>query len=199
MSREDPKGAKFTTLTSAAVLLVVDDVDTDQIIPARFLKVTSKDGLAQHLFSDWRYDASGAPRPDFALNREQGQVLIAGHNFGCGSSREHAPWALVSYGFRAVVATSFADIFKNNALKNGLVPVEVSKADHARLVAARQKDAALEVTVDLEAQTVSWPGQAPIQVPVDSFARRCLLDGTDELGTLLALEPEIAKHEAARS
>ncbi|HUS65210.1 MAG TPA: 3-isopropylmalate dehydratase small subunit [Kofleriaceae bacterium] len=188
--------AKFTTLTSYAVLLPRDDIDTDQIIPARFLKVTSKDGLAEHLFSDWRYDDAGRPRADFALNREEGAVLIAGHNFGCGSSREHAPWALTSYGFRAVVATSFADIFRNNALKNGLVPVEVSKPDHARLVAARQKDAALEVTVDLDAQTVSWPGQAPIQFPVDPFARRCLLDGTDELGYLLSLEPEISRHEA---
>ena len=191
-------GAQFTRLTSTAVLLPRDDVDTDQIIPARFLKVTSKEGLAEHLFSDWRYDESGKPRADFALNREEGQVLIAGHNFGCGSSREHAPWALVSYGFRAVVATSFADIFKNNALKNGLVPVEIGKADHARLIAARQANAALEITVDLEAQTVSWAGQAPLQFPVDPFARRCLLDGTDELGYLLSLEPEITRHEARK-
>jgi 3-isopropylmalate/(R)-2-methylmalate dehydratase small subunit len=185
-------------LRSTAVLLPRDDVDTDQIIPARFLKVTSKEGLAEHLFSDWRYDEGGRPRADFALNREEGAVLIAGHNFGCGSSREHAPWALTSYGFRAVVATSFADIFKNNALKNGLVPVEIPKADHARLVAVRQQDAALEVTVDLEAQTVSWAGQAPIRFPVDPFSRRCLLDGTDELGYLLSLEPEISRHEARK-
>jgi 3-isopropylmalate/(R)-2-methylmalate dehydratase small subunit len=190
--------AQFTRLTSSAVLLPRDDIDTDQIIPARFLKVTSKEGLAEHLFSDWRYDEAGAPRADFALNREEGAVLIAGHNFGCGSSREHAPWALVSYGFRAVIATSFADIFKSNALKNGLVPVEIPKPDHARLVAARQKDAALGITVDLEAEIVAWPGQTPLRFPVDPFSRRLLLDGTDELGTLLALDSEIAKHEARR-
>jgi 3-isopropylmalate/(R)-2-methylmalate dehydratase small subunit len=193
--------ARFTTLTSTAALLPVDDIDTDQIIPARFLKVTSKDGLADHLFSDWRYDAAGAPRPDFALNRPDAagaRVLITGHNFGCGSSREHAPWALVSFGFRAVVASSFADIFRSNALKNGLVPVELGRAAHARLLDARQADPALPITVDLERQIIEWPGQAPLRFPFDPFARRCLLDGTDELGYLLSLESDIEAYERTR-
>ncbi|HLU68018.1 MAG TPA: 3-isopropylmalate dehydratase small subunit, partial [Kofleriaceae bacterium] len=164
--------ARFTTLTSRAVLLPVDDIDTDQIIPARFLKVTSREGLAEHLMADWRYDESGQPRPEFALNRPEAagaEILIAGHNFGCGSSREHAPWALVSFGLRAVVASSFADIFRGNALKNGLVPVELGRAEHARLVAARTADPGLVVTVDLERQVIEWPGQAPLRFPVDPF------------------------------
>ena len=193
--------ARFTTLTSHAALLPVDDIDTDQIIPARFLKVTSKEGLAEHLFADWRYDETGAPRPDFALNRPEAagaQILVAGHNFGCGSSREHAPWALCSFGLRAVVASSFADIFRSNALKNGLVPVEVSREDLAALVAARSADPRLPVTVDLERQVVEWPGQAPLGFRVDPFARRCLLDGTDELGYLLSLSAEIERYERSR-
>ncbi|HEU5059493.1 MAG TPA: 3-isopropylmalate dehydratase small subunit [Kofleriaceae bacterium] len=191
----------FTTITSRAVLLPHDDIDTDQIIPARFLKVTSREGLGKDLFHDWRYDAGGAPRADFPLNAPGAagaQVLIAGHNFGCGSSREHAPWALCDFGFRAVVAGSFADIFRSNALKNGLLPVALGREEHARLCAARQADPALEVTVDLERQVIEWPGQPPLAFPVDPFARRCLLEGVDELGYLLSLQREIEAHEARR-
>ena len=193
--------AQFSRVTSNAVLLAASDVDTDQIIPARFLKVTSKDGLGSHLFEDWRHDAGGAPRPEFALNRPEvagARILVTGHNFGCGSSREHAAWALVGWGLRAVIAPSFADIFRANALKNGLLPVALARAEHARLVAAREADVALSVTVDLERQVVEWPGQAPLGFAVDPFHRRCLLEGIDELGYLLNLEPEITSHEARR-
>jgi 3-isopropylmalate/(R)-2-methylmalate dehydratase small subunit len=190
--------ARFDRITSTAVLMPVDDVDTDQIIPARFLTVTSKVGLGDHLFSDWRYLDGGAPRPDFPLNLPEAAgaaVLIAGHNFGCGSSREHAPWALTGWGLRAIVASSFADIFRSNALKNGLLPVTLDKADHGRLVAARAADPALAITVDLERQIIVWPGQAALGFPVDPFSRRCLLEGLDELGYLLALDAEITTHE----
>jgi len=192
---------QFTRMTSHAALLLVGDIDTDQIIPARFLKVTSKEGLGANLFSNWRYDAGGAPRPEFSLNRPDAagaKILIAGPNFGCGSSREHAPWALVDWGLRAVIAPSFADIFRNNALKNGLVPVELERAAHTRLVAACEVDPRLPITVDLEREIVEWPGQAPLGFSVERFARRCLLEGTDELGILLSLAPEIAAYEAAR-
>jgi len=193
--------SRFTRVTSNAVLLPAADVDTDQIIPARFLKITTRDGLAEHLFSEWRYDAGGAPRPEFALNRPEAagaSILIAGHNFGCGSSREHAAWALVGWGLRAVIASSFADIFRSNALVNGLVPVELGRAEHARLVAAREAEPGLPVTVDLERQVVEWADQA-IEFSIDPFSRRCLLDGTDALGYLLSLEPAIAAHEARKS
>jgi 3-isopropylmalate/(R)-2-methylmalate dehydratase small subunit len=192
--------AQFTTLTSTAVLLPHDDIDTDQIIPARFLTVTSREGLGVKLFNDWRYQADGAPVADFPLNAPdaaKARVLIAGHNFGCGSSREHAPWALCDFGFRAVVAGSFADIFRSNALKNGLLPVELAAGEHAALCAARQAYPRLAITVDLERQVIEWPGQAAIRFPVDPFSRRCLLDGVDELGYLLSLAPEIEAYEAS--
>jgi len=191
----------FQTIQSRAVLLPHDDIDTDQIIPARFLKVTSRDGLGVNLFHDWRYQASGAPQADFPLNAPGAagsQVLIAGHNFGCGSSREHAPWALCDFGFRAVVASSFADIFRSNALKNGLLPVALGREEHARLCAARAADPGLVVTVDLAGQVIAWPGQSPLTFPVDPFARRCLLDGVDELGYLLSLRGDIEAYEARR-
>ena len=191
----------FQTIRSRAVLLPHDDIDTDQIIPARFLKVTSREGLGVHLFNDWRYQEDGSPKNGFPLNAPDAggaRVLIAGHNFGCGSSREHAPWALCDFGFRAVVARSFADIFRSNALKNGLLPVALEAAEHAQLCAARQADPALEVTVDLERQVVEWSGQAPVAFAVDPFARRCLLDGVDELGYLLSLQREIEAYEARR-
>ncbi len=193
---------QFSFMTSTAVLLPASDIDTDQIIPARFLKVTTREGLASHLFCDWRHDASGAPRPEFALNQPEAAgacFLIAGHNFGCGSSREHAAWALYDWGLRAVIASSFADIFRANALKNGLIPVEIGRAEHARLVAAREADAGLAVTVDLERAVVEWTGQAPLGFPIEPFSRRCLLEGIDELDYLLSLEPEIATHEARRA
>ena len=190
----------FGTLRSAVVPLLLDDVDTDQIIPARFLVATGREGLGGHLFADWRYDATGEPRPGFVLNHpgmDGRQVLLAGANFGSGSSREHAPWALTDHGFRAVVATSFADIFRSNALKNGLLPVELDAAAHARLAAAVAADPAAEVEVDLAAATLRLPDGEPVGFPVDPFAQAMLLEGRDELGYLLARRDEVAAYEAA--
>jgi 3-isopropylmalate/(R)-2-methylmalate dehydratase small subunit len=190
----------FTAVTSAVVPLVTDDVDTDQIIPARFLVATSKTGLGQHLFANWRYDADGAPRPGFVLNRPGmagRRVLLAGANFGSGSSREHAPWALVDFGIRAVLATSFADIFRANALKNGLVPVTLDVPVHARLVAQVEADPDAEVVVDLAAATVHLPDGEGVPFPIDPFAQAMLVEGRDELGYLLAHLDEIAAFEAA--
>lgn len=189
----------FPPIRSKLAPLVIPDVDTDQIIPARYLKVTTKEGLAAGLFADWRYDPSGAPRPDFPLNRAEhagARLLLAGPNFGCGSSREHAPWALVGYGFRAVLGVSFADIFRNNALKNGLLPIALPPDYHAALAARVEADPAFEVEVDLEAEEVRAPGFAAARFDVDPFARRCLLDGVDELGYLLARKMEISAYEA---
>jgi 3-isopropylmalate/(R)-2-methylmalate dehydratase small subunit len=188
----------FTSVTARAVVLDVADVDTDQIIPARFLKTTTKDGLAEGLFADWR------GRPDFPLDAPSAagaEILVAGPNFGCGSSREHAAWALTAWGFRAVISTGFADIFRGNALGQGLVPAAIEPALHSRLVAAIAHDPSLRVTVDLEALEVRWMcgngGDGVCRAPfvVDTFARRCLLDGVDEMGYLLALAPEIARFE----
>jgi 3-isopropylmalate/(R)-2-methylmalate dehydratase small subunit len=181
-------------IESRTVVLAKDNIDTDQIIPARFLKVTDKKGLGKALFSDWRYGEGGAPRPEFVLNQPAAQgcrILVAGDNFGCGSSREHAPWALVDAGFRAVVSTSIADIFRNNALKNGLVPVVVDRAAHAAFVSAP----GAEVQVDLEARTITIPGGGKASFPIDGFARYCLLNGVDELGYLLSQEEAIARYE----
>ena len=198
---------RFTTLTSPVVPLPVDNVDTDQIIPARFLKVTDKAGLGEVLFCDWRYadpvpnvDAAreAAPNADFVLNDPQyagASVLVAGDNFGCGSSREHAPWALVAHGFRAVISTSFADIFRSNALKNGLLPVAVEAEAHAHLLALPE-DA--EVTIDLHEQTLEVPGGQSVAFSIDPFARHCLLQGVDQLGYLLALNEQITAYEEAR-
>jgi 3-isopropylmalate/(R)-2-methylmalate dehydratase small subunit len=191
--------AKFTGLESKVVPLLIDNVDTDQIIPARFLKVIDKEGLGKHLFSDWRYDAAGAPKPEFALNEpaHQGaQVLLAGDNFGCGSSREHAPWALVGFGLRAVVSTSFADIFKNNSLKNGLLPVEVDAATHARLAKLVTADPEARVSIDLVSSSLTLPDGTRTSFPVDPFAQHCLLNGIDELGYILSFEKRIEEHEA---
>ncbi len=181
-------------IKSKTVVLPIDNVDTDQIIPARVLKVTSKAGLGANLFSDWRYDAAGQPRPDFVLNRpeaEGARILVAGDNFGCGSSREHAPWALVGYGFQAVISTTIADIFRNNALKNGLVPVVVDSATHAKLLASP----GMEVTVDLEPQTLRLASGTSVKFPLDPFARYCLMNGIDELAFLLQQEKAIAAYE----
>jgi 3-isopropylmalate/(R)-2-methylmalate dehydratase small subunit len=192
-------GAEFTRLESKVVPLLVDNVDTDQIIPARFLKVIDKLGLGKHLFSDWRYDARGEPKPDFALNRPEhrgAQVLLAGDNFGCGSSREHAPWALVGFGFRAVVSTSFADIFQNNSLKNGLLPVEIDAATHARLAQLVAADPEARVRIDLEETTLTLPDGTQARFPIDPFAQHCLLNGIDELGYIQSFEKRIEEHEA---
>jgi 3-isopropylmalate/(R)-2-methylmalate dehydratase small subunit len=192
---------KFTPFRSRLVPLPVDNIDTDQIIPARFLKTVSKQGLGDQLFYDWRYDAEGKPRPDFILNTpeaRQSQILLAGDNFGCGSSREHAPWALTQYGFRAVISTSFADIFRQNALKNSLLPIVVPREVQAELFSLVARDPAVTVAVDLEARKLTLPGGREVEFPVDSFARRCLLEGVDELGYILTQEAAIAAFEARR-
>lgn len=188
---------KFTPFESKMVLMPVDNIDTDQIIPARFLKTISKAGLGDQLFYDWRYQADGTPKPDFVLNQneaKQRQILLAGDNFGCGSSREHAPWALTQYGFRAVVSTSFADIFKQNSLKNGLLPIVVPRDVHAWLFA--NPDSALKV--DLASQTLTLPDGRAVEFPVDAFSRHCLLEGVDELGYILQQNEAIQAYEARR-
>ncbi len=190
----------ITPFTGKAVALPMENIDTDQIIPARYLKTTSKAGLAEGLFYDWRYDDAGAPKPDFILNKPEGrgaQVLIGGDNFGCGSSREHAPWALQGYGFKAVISTYFADIFRNNALKNGLLPIVVDAETHAQLMSLAQEDPDLAVQIDLEAQTVTLPDGRAVGFPIDQFARRCLLDGVDQLGFLINSQAAIAEYEGA--
>ena len=189
---------KFTAFTSAMVKMGIDNIDTDQIIPARFLKTISKDGLGDSLFCDWRYAENGEPKPDFILNTEaakKSQILLAGDNFGCGSSREHAPWALTQYGFRAVFSTSFADIFKSNSLKNGLLPIVVSRDLHTKLFALPD-DA--RVAIDLAAQTVTLPDGTAAQFAVEPFSKHCLLEGVDEMGYIQGHEAQIAAFEASR-
>ena len=188
---------QFTTLTSRAIPLPVNDIDTDQIIPARFLKVTDKNGLADALFFNWRYHDDGSPKADFILNQSASggaQILLAGDNFGCGSSREHAPWALTSYGFRAVISTSFADIFRNNALKNGLIPIIVDEATHKMLFDLLAEVPTTEFTVDLAAQILVTP-HGSFSFPIDPFNKICLLKGVDELGYIMCFEKEIAAFE----
>jgi 3-isopropylmalate/(R)-2-methylmalate dehydratase small subunit len=191
----------FTTIQSRMVPLKIDNIDTDQIIPARFLKTISKVGLGDQLFCDWRYDSQGQPKPDFILNQPRAQgaaILLAGDNFGCGSSREHAPWALTQFGFRAVISTSFADIFKQNSLKNSLLPVVVPRETHAELFAMVEKDQNVEVTVNLADRKLILPDGRAVEFPVDEFARHCLLEGVDELGYILKQEAAIAAFEAGR-
>ena len=190
----------YTNFRSRLVPLPVNNVDTDQIIPARFLKTTTKEGLDRLLFHDWRYDAEGRAKPEFILNQPRAagaQVLLAGDNFGCGSSREHAPWALTQFGFRAVISTSFADIFKGNSLKNSLLPVAVPADAHAALFAALAANPDAEVEIDLAAQTVTLPAGRPVSFPVDAFAKRCLLEGVDELGYILKRDGAIRAYEAS--
>jgi 3-isopropylmalate/(R)-2-methylmalate dehydratase small subunit len=191
----------FSTFTSALIPLPAENVDTDQIIPARYLKTTEKSGLAEGLFADWRRNEDGSLKdPPFVLDQpamEGRAVLLAGDNFGAGSSREHAPWALTSWGIRAILSTSFADIFRNNALKNGLLPVVVDRDTHRALFDRLASDPDMEVTVDLEAQLVHLPDDQDIAFSVDPFARRMLLDGTDEIGWLLARSGAIDAWEAA--
>ena len=189
--------AQFTSLTSPVMPLPVNDIDTDQIIPAQFLKVTDKNGLADALFFHWRYNDDQSPKEDFVLNKPEykgAQVLLAGDNFGCGSSREHAPWALTSYGFRAVISTSFADIFRSNSLKNGLIPIVVDEATHKMLFDYVEEVPNAEFTVDLESQTLSFPNGS-VQFPIDPFSKACLLNGVDELGYIMSFEKEIAAFE----
>jgi 3-isopropylmalate/(R)-2-methylmalate dehydratase small subunit len=191
----------FTQLTSRVVLLPRDNIDTDQIIPARFLKVTDKVGLGANLFSDWRYTATGDPIPDFPLNQasaQGAQVLIAGNNFGSGSSREHAPWALTGFGFRAIIATSFADIFRNNAIKNGLLPVAIDRDAHQHLLGILYEEPDAQVSIDLAKQQLRMPDGSVVSFPIDTFSKTCLLNGTDELGYLLGFMPKILEYEQAR-
>jgi 3-isopropylmalate/(R)-2-methylmalate dehydratase small subunit len=192
---------KFTKFESRLLPFPIDNIDTDQIIPARFLKTITKEGLDKQLFNDWRYDAEGNPKPDFILNQPRAkgvEVLLAGDNFGCGSSREHAPWALTQFGFRAVISTSFADIFKGNSLKNSLLPIVVPADVHAALFKAVEADPNVQVTVDLASQTLMLPDGRQVQFPVDEFSKQCLLEGVDELGYILKQEPAIAAFEAKR-
>jgi 3-isopropylmalate/(R)-2-methylmalate dehydratase small subunit len=190
----------FTKLNSRCVVLPTSNVDTDQIIPARFLKTVSRRGLGEHLFADWRLDQDGRPRGDFALNSPAAKgasILVAGDNFGCGSSREHAPWALLDFGFRAVVSTSFADIFRNNAVKTGLLPVALPQSAHATLLDLLAESPSAEIEIDLETQTVTLPDGSSHQFPLDPFARHCLLNGVDELGFLLDQEIAITDYESS--
>jgi 3-isopropylmalate/(R)-2-methylmalate dehydratase small subunit len=185
------------TLRSRTVALPASNIDTDQIIPARFLTTTTREGLGRSLFADWRYDSQGAPRPDFVLNRPESQgctILVAGPNFGCGSSREHAPWALLDYGFQAVVSTEIADIFRNNSLKNRLLPVVVDDATSRWLLANPGAD----VTIDLASTTLTLPTGDAVKFPVEAFARYCLLNGVDELGFLLERRAAVEAYERQR-
>ena len=187
----------FTNFESRMVKLPVNNIDTDQIIPARFLKTTSKAGLDKNLFYDWRYQANGDPNPEFILNQPSSRgasVLLAGDNFGCGSSREHAPWALTQYGFRAVISTSFADIFRQNSLKNSLLPLTVPGDVHAALFAAGNEAV---VKIDLANQTLTTPDGRAVEFPIDGFSKHCLLEGVDELGYILQQSAAIAAYEAA--
>jgi len=190
----------FRKLTSHMVPLAAKDVDTDQIIPARFLTTIDKVGLGEHLFEDWRNLADGSANPEFVLNRPEVQgarILLAGSNFGCGSSREHAPWAIVDWGVRAVISTSFADIFRNNSLKNGLLPVIVEAEAHSELFGLVAQDPRAEVTIDLASQTVSFGNGQVVNFPMDPFAKLSLLEGVDQLGYLLSMEAKISAYEAS--
>ena len=192
----------ITSFSGRIVALPLENVDTDQIIPARYLKVTDKSGLAEGLFFAWRYNADGSPKPDFVLNRpdvQGAQVLVAGNNFGCGSSREHAPWAIQGYGFKAVISTYFADIFNNNSLKNGLLPIVVDQETYYQLVSLFDEDPTTSVTVDLASQTLTLPGGQQVGFPIDPFAKHCLINGVDQLGFLQAEEPAIAAYEQAHA
>lgn len=188
----------FTNLTSKVIPLPHNNIDTDQIIPARYLKVTDKNGLVEGLFSGWSYLEDGELDPDFPLNKEvyQGaQILAAGDNFGCGSSREHAPWALVGWGIRAVISTSFADIFRNNALKNGLLTVIVDSQVHSKVFEMTAAVPDLQVTIDLPSQTLTMPDGASCTFPIDPFSKTCLVEGVDQMGYLLKREPLIENYE----
>jgi 3-isopropylmalate/(R)-2-methylmalate dehydratase small subunit len=191
----------FATITSKIIPLPHRNVDTDQIIPARYLKVTDKAGLAEGLFYDWRYQDDGTPNPQFVLNKpeyQRAKILLAGDNFGCGSSREHAPWALTGWGIRAIISTSFADIFRNNALKNGLLPVIVDEETHQSLFDLTVEAPQAEITIDLENLNVELPGGAEVTFPIDPFARKCLLEGIDQLGYIQSFEEQITAYEAGR-
>jgi 3-isopropylmalate/(R)-2-methylmalate dehydratase small subunit len=184
------------TLESRTVVMPVTNVDTDQIIPARFLTTTTREGLGKQAFADLRYDAAGVPKADFVLNQPEAAgcaILVAGRNFGCGSSREHAPWALLDFGFKAVISTEIADIFRNNSLKNGLLPIVVDADTHAWLL----NNPGAQVKIDLASSSITLPNGATAQFPIEGFARYCLMNGVDELGFLLKQAPAIERYEAA--
>lgn len=186
-------------LTGKMVAVPTENIDTDQIIPARFLKTVSKAGLGKHMFADWRYE-DGTVREDCVFNLPhalEANVLVAGDNFGCGSSREHAPWALMDFGFRAIVSTSFADIFRNNALKNGLLPIIVDEETHRQLMSLAEEDHEAEVTVDLRQQLLTLPDGRSVTFPIDDFSKTCLLEGIDQLGYLQKQEDKIIAYEQA--
>ena len=190
----------FGTITSRMLHQLDNNINTDQIIPARYLKGTDRLGMGAHLFADWKILPDGSPDPNFCLNQDgadSSKILLVGDNFGCGSSREHAVWALMGAGFRAVISTSFADIFRNNALKNGLLPILVDEAAHKMLSELSEEAPQAELTVDLAAQTLSYPGGSVI-FPIEPFNKTCLLNGVDELGYLLRFEREISAFEAGR-
>jgi len=183
--------------TSTTVVMPATNIDTDQIIPARFLTTTTREGLGRSLFADWRYDAQGAARSDFVLNRPEAhgcRILVAGRNFGCGSSREHAPWALLDYGFQAVISTEIADIFRNNSLKNGLLPIVVDETTGNWLLA----NPGAQITIDVSSTSLTLPTGATVKFPLEAFSRYCLVNGVDELGFLLARRPQIEAYEKRR-
>jgi 3-isopropylmalate/(R)-2-methylmalate dehydratase small subunit len=185
------------TITSRTVVLPSSNIDTDQIIPARFLTTTTREGLGRSLFADWRYDAQGTPKADFVLNRPEAQgchILVAGNNFGCGSSREHAPWALLDYGLQAVVSTEIADIFRSNSLKNGFLPVVVDQATNDWLLT----NPGAQVTINVAETTLALPNGTRVKFPLEAFSRYCLLNGVDELGFLLDRRAQIEAYERQR-
>ena len=190
----------FTTLTSHMVAIPTENIDTDQIIPAQFLKTISKQGLGKNLFFHWRYNEDGTPKADFPLNQPEAEgaaILLAGDNFGCGSSREHAPWSLMDHGFQAVISTSFADIFRNNSLKNGLLPIIVDEETHRQLLSLVAEEPKTQVSVDLASQIVVLPDGRSVPFPIDAFSKTCLLEGLDPLGYLLKQSEHVAAYEAA--
>ncbi|RKQ42730.1 3-isopropylmalate/(R)-2-methylmalate dehydratase small subunit [Roseivirga pacifica] len=191
---------KFEKVTSAAVPLPIEDIDTDQIIPARFLKATSRDGFGDNLFRDWRFNKDDSPKEDFALNDDKysGEILVAGRNFGCGSSREHAAWSLYDYGFKVVVSSFFADIFKGNALNNGLLPVQVSEPFLQELIEAIHQNPSTEISVDLVAQNITFNGKSEA-FDVNPYKKECMLNGYDDIDYLVNIKEEIEAFEASRT
>lgn len=188
---------KFITLKSTVVPMAIENIDTDQIIPARFLKATTREGFGENLFRDWRYDGEGKPKADFVLNDKTytGKILVAGKNFGCGSSREHAAWAIYDYGFRAVISSFFADIFKNNALNNALLPVQVSDGFLKKIFEAAKKNPGTVLTVDLQKQTVSLEDGSSESFDINAYKKTCLTNGYDDIDYLLSLRDEIKQFE----
>lgn len=189
------------TIESRTVVLPVSDIDTDQIIPARFLKATTREGFGENLFRDWRYDSDGNPKADFVLNdsRFKGKILVAGKNFGCGSSREHAAWALADFGFRVVVSSFFADIFKNNALNNAVLPVTVSDEFLHKALQSVEADPSTEIAVDLESQTITLADGSSEKFDINPYKKTCLMNGYDDIDYLLSLRDEIRNYELTHS